>query len=48
MFAKILGLGRLHPKRVLRALSQRSPRPAIVVVSRPAWKTYRVRGAIIS
>jgi hypothetical protein len=48
MFAKILGFGRLDPKRVLRALSQRSPRPAIVVVSKPAWKTYRVRNAIFS
>jgi hypothetical protein len=48
MFAKILGFGRIHPKRVLRALSQRSPRPAIVVASKFAWKTYRVRNASIS
>ena len=48
MLAKILGFGRLHPKRVLRALSQRSPRPAIVVVSKPRWKSYRVRGLVIS
>lgn len=36
----------LTSKRVLRALSQRAPRPAIVVVSKPAWKTYRVRVAL--
>jgi hypothetical protein len=47
MFAKIFGLGRLNPKRVLRALSQRSPKPAIVVPSKLAWKTYRVRGAVM-
>jgi hypothetical protein len=47
MFAKILGFGRLHPKRVVQALSQRSPRPAIVIASKPAWKTYRVRGLVV-
>ena len=33
----------LPPKRVLCALSQRAPRLAPVVGSKPAQKTYRVR-----
>jgi hypothetical protein len=33
----------LTRKRVLRALSQRAPRLAMVVVAKPAWRTYRVR-----
>jgi hypothetical protein len=52
MFGKIPGIAYLHAayrrltrKRVLRALSQRAPRPAILVETKPAWKTYRLRNA---
>ena len=50
MFGKILGIAfvsaacrRLSGKPAPRALSQRAPRPAIVVASTPAWKIYRLR-----
>ena len=50
MFQKIRGLAsvsavcrRLIGKPGPRALSQRAPRPAIVVPSQSAWKVYRVR-----
>jgi len=50
MFGKIPGIAYVHAaycrltgKRVLRSLSQRAPRPAILVESKTAWKTYRLR-----
>ena len=55
MFAKIPGLGYMHAayrrltrKRVLLSLSQRAPRPAILVDSKPAWKIYRLRNPYLA